>query len=107
MPIAKNPKSPKVCRNLLIALAIIQLASLPASAGAPPGTTMAGTICTILLSIKTVITTIGSTLVVIMFVYGGLKYTFSADDAGGRKQGKMTCIHAVIGGILIVIADTV
>ncbi len=59
-------------------------------------------LCTILTEIKTAVLTVGSTLVLIMFAYGAVKYAFAADDPGGRKAGKMTCIHAIIGGILIV-----
>jgi hypothetical protein len=50
---------------------------------------------------------IGGSLCVIMFVYGGAKYVYSADDPGGRKQGMSICIAAIIGGIIIVSADTI
>ena len=38
-----------------------------------------------------------------MFLYGGVKYVISADDPGGRKQGKMICIHAMVGGLLFML----
>jgi len=59
--------------------------------------------CEIIRSINLAITAIGAALVTIMFIFGGLKYMFSADDPGGRKSGKNTCIHAIIGGILIIV----
>jgi hypothetical protein len=64
------------------------------------------TVCTVMCTVLYLVQSIGGTLVLLMFIYGGLKYVFSADDAGGRKQGKMTCIHAVIGGIIIVMATS-
>jgi hypothetical protein len=50
---------------------------------------------------------IGPTLCVMMFIYGGVKYAFSADDPAGRKAGKMTCIHSIIGGVLLLLVDWV
>lgn len=44
---------------------------------------------------------IGPTLVGVMFLYGAGKYAYSADDPGGRKQGKEMCIHAILGGVII------
>jgi hypothetical protein len=35
-----------------------------------------------------------------MFLYGATKYAMSADNPGGRKQGKDIIIHAIIGGII-------
>ncbi|MBU0761756.1 MAG: pilin, partial [Candidatus Altiarchaeota archaeon] len=63
--------------------------------------------CTILDAIFTALTAIGGTIVVTMFLYGGAKYAYSAEDPGARKQGKNMCIHAIIGGILIVLWETV
>jgi hypothetical protein len=59
-------------------------------------------VCAILTQVTGAIQTAGATLVLIMFTYGAVKYAFSADDPSGRKAGKMTCIHALIAGILIV-----
>lgn len=59
--------------------------------------------CSILSMIYDTMTAVAGTLVFLMFIYGGLKYAFSSDDPGGRKQGKMICIHATIGGILIAV----
>ncbi|MFH0861898.1 MAG: hypothetical protein V1875_02605 [Candidatus Altiarchaeota archaeon] len=79
-----------------------------AGTAVPTGTlAMRNTVCRILDAIEFVITALGSSLVIIMFTYGGLKYVFGADDPGARKQGKNTCIHSVIGGIIIVIASLV
>jgi len=64
-------------------------------------------VCTWINMVKDTIMAIGPALVLIMFTYGGIKYVFSADDPGGRKAGKMTCIHAIIGGILITLAGIV
>ena len=89
-------------KQYLIVLALFYI--LLQTAAANPITTV---LCPIMDDIQFALETIGGTLVMIMFVYGGLKYVFSADDPGGRKQGKMTCIHAVIGGIIVVLADNI
>ncbi|MBD3262142.1 MAG: hypothetical protein GF334_10840 [Candidatus Altiarchaeales archaeon] len=47
---------------------------------------------------------IGGGLVSLMFLYGGLNYVFNADDPGGRKKARTTCVQAIIGGLIIVIA---
>ncbi len=83
---------------------ILFMASSYVSAGA---TAVLAVVCPILIAIQTVLVTMASALVAVMFVYGGIKYTFSADDPGGRKAGKNTCIHAVIGGILVLVATSV
>ncbi len=58
--------------------------------------------CSIVAALYTIIfTNVGPTLVGIMFLYGAGKYVYSADDPGGRKQGKEMCIHAIIGGVII------
>jgi hypothetical protein len=69
--------------------------------------TIKNVVCSVIVSVKFAIDNIGPALVAIMFVYGGIKYVFSADDPGGRKQGKMICIHSVIGGILIALATAI
>ena len=56
--------------------------------------------CTIIMQVSGTFYAVVPALVMVMFVYGGAKYAYSADDAGGRKQGKTICIHAIIGGII-------
>lgn len=92
----------KKLKKATMAIAILYLISASVAASQ-----MKIKVCSILLDIQYVLTNIGGTLVLIMFIYGGLRYVFGADDPGARKQGKMTAIHSVIGGILIYIADTV
>ena len=64
-------------------------------------------VCTIIVEVYRAVAIIGPTLVLLMFTYGGVKYVFSADDPSGRKAGKMTCIHAIIGGIILLLANWV
>ncbi len=66
---------------------------------------MCRTVCRVINSVRFTLETIAPTMVILMFIYGGVKYTFSADDPGGRKAGKMTCIHALIGGIIIALSS--
>jgi hypothetical protein len=57
--------------------------------------------CMIISGVWDALTAIGPSLIAVMFFYGVAKYAYSADDPGGRKQGKTIIIHAVIGGILM------
>ena len=85
-----------------IALSLLFLVCGGFAAGS--NSSLTATVCSVMLAIQDTLMTIAPTLVLLMFVYGGVKYVFSADDPGGRKQGKMTCIHAVIGGIIVIVA---
>ncbi len=40
-------------------------------------------------------------LALLVFIYGGAKYAYSADDPGGRKQGKNIAINALIGFLIV------
>ncbi|MFH0861897.1 MAG: hypothetical protein V1875_02600 [Candidatus Altiarchaeota archaeon] len=80
-------------------LAVILL--LPQLAAA---TTMSDIICSIMGPIFTTLFAAGGTLVVIMFIYGGIKYVYASDDPGGRKEAKNICIHTLVAGILMVVA---
>ncbi len=94
-------------RRLLVLLAVFTLlavAVFPASANMEKS--LDDTLCDILKAIGYALGTVGPMLVALMFLYGGVKYVSSADDPGGRKQGKTICIHAVIGGIIIALAHT-
>ncbi|MFC2162069.1 hypothetical protein ACFLRF_00175 [Candidatus Altiarchaeota archaeon] len=46
-------------------------------------------------------------LAVLMFLYGGAKYAYSADDPGGRKQARSIAIHALVGLIIVVSASAI
>ncbi|MFH0861899.1 MAG: hypothetical protein V1875_02610 [Candidatus Altiarchaeota archaeon] len=89
-----------------LAFLIVPLSLLPSIADAT-AITFKPLVCTLLLEVRAAVRTAGASLVVIMFIYGAVKYAFSADDPGGRKSGKMTCIHALIGGILIVLFEVI
>jgi hypothetical protein len=82
-------------RARLIFLILLSLAGSASSTGIE---TVA---CTLLLSVWNTVRYAAVTLVGLMFVYGGLKYVHSAEDAAGRRAGKKICEHAVIGGIII------
>jgi hypothetical protein len=56
--------------------------------------------CSIITQVFQTFNAVMPALVMIMFSYGAVKYIYSADDAGGRKQGKTIIIHALIGGII-------
>ncbi|MFH1054560.1 MAG: pilin [Candidatus Altiarchaeota archaeon] len=86
---------------ILAALNVLLLASYATA------TDIETTVCDVMKPIMSALGTIGGTLMVIMFTYGGVKYVFASDDPGGRKAGKDTCIHAVIGGVILIVATTI
>jgi len=98
-------KMKKVLSTTGILLVVLVLWA--ADVAATGSTAVKDIVCPILRSIEWVLISVASALVVVMFIYGGLKYVFSADDPGGRKSGKNTCIHAVIGGIIVVVATSI
>jgi len=57
--------------------------------------------CQIIVAIWDALRAVGPALVATFFIYGAVKYTYSADDPGGRKQGKTIMIHSIIGFILM------
>ena len=80
-------------------LSLMACLSLPVAANV-----IEDTVCTVICLVLGAFTTIGSTFVTLMFIYGGLTYVYSADNPGGRKKGRDICIHAIIGAILVVLA---
>jgi len=64
---------------------------------------IADPICTVLAGILNALRAIGPALVALMLIYGGVRYIYSADDPGGRKQAKSLLINAIIGGIILVV----
>jgi hypothetical protein len=72
-----------------------------------PGATMSSIVCDVLLNIHGTLVVIAPTFVALMFVYGGVKYVYGAEDPGVRKSGKQICIHAIIGGIIVAIYQAV
>ncbi|MBD3389043.1 MAG: hypothetical protein GF416_08145 [Candidatus Altiarchaeales archaeon] len=43
-------------------------------------------------------------LAVLMFVYGGAKYAYSADDPGGRKAARAIAINGIVGFLIVGLA---
>jgi hypothetical protein len=85
----------------------IILVSILALSSTASATSMVDVVCGVIGPIWDAIYNAGGTIVLIMFLYGGLKYVFSADDPGGRKQAKNILIHTIIAGILLAIAGTI
>jgi hypothetical protein len=91
-------------RKALMYLLVISILSMAVSA---TGNIMLTTVCQVLTPIIETLTAIGPALVIVMFLYGGAKYVYSADDPGGRKQAKSILVNSIIGGIIILLADWV
>ncbi|HHQ44992.1 MAG TPA: hypothetical protein ENN13_02530 [Candidatus Altiarchaeales archaeon] len=49
--------------------------------------------------------TLAIPLATLMFIYGGARYVYSADDPGGRKAAKKICVHSLVGLIIVGVAD--
>jgi hypothetical protein len=71
------------------------------------GPTMAETVCEWINAIRNGVEVMTVPIALIMFTYGGAKYVFSADDPGGRKQGKNICIHTIVGVIILAVGWSV
>jgi len=61
-------------------------------------------VCKVLKTVMDPLPTIGVSLVLLMIIYAAVKYVYSADDPGGRKQAKSIIVNALIGGIILLIA---
>jgi hypothetical protein len=85
-------------RNTIRIAVVVVVAALAVGAAAQDIETVP---CLVISAVWSAFSKISLTLIGIMFLYGGAKYAYSADDPGGRKQGKNICIHAIIGAILI------
>ncbi len=87
-------------RNLMHALTLVSL--LTSGSSVSGASNAIHTVpCKLLGGLFSALTTIGPSLVLLMMVYGAAKYAFSADDPGGRKQGKTIFIHAIIGAVIM------
>ena len=95
--------------HLIILLSIISLVTTASAGPAParPWNAITSRVCPILVAILATLTVIAPTFVALMFIYGGVKYVYGSEDPGARKSGKMICIHAIIGGIIVAIADAI
>jgi hypothetical protein len=90
-------------KNKHLLVWVLALYALSGSATAGPGCIIALTICNLIPEANA----LAVALAVCVFAYGGAKYAYSADDPGGRKQGKNIAINAMIGLIIVVIAKTI
>lgn len=57
--------------------------------------------CSIIRQIYYAVVYAGGSFVVLMMTYGAIRYIYSADNPGGRNQGKQIFIQAIIGGVLL------
>ncbi|MFH0861900.1 MAG: hypothetical protein V1875_02615 [Candidatus Altiarchaeota archaeon] len=65
--------------------------------------------CAVIEAMWEAVRSVAPMIFAIMFLYGAARYVYSADDPGGRKQGKNIIIHAIIGvlimGVLVAIVS--
>jgi hypothetical protein len=57
--------------------------------------------------LMTSFTTMGYSIALLMFVYGGVRYVYLSDDPGGRKQAMGICIAAIVAILFIRSADAI
>lgn len=84
-------------KRKLTALGLLSWISGSASASADPAAIIAGVICGLVPEVLN----LARVLAIVMFIYGGAKYAFAADDPGGRKQGKAIAVNAIIGLLIV------
>jgi len=90
-----------------ILFALILIATVVASFAAASNMDVAHIVCQVVNPIKGTVSTIAPTIVITAFIYGGIRYTFSADDPSGRTQGRNICIHALIAAILLLLVTAI
>jgi hypothetical protein len=84
------------------------LAVVAAAAGTASATTAIQTIpCMVIAGVWEAIRSIAPALLTVFFLYGAAKYAYSADDPGGRKQGKSIAINALIGFLIVAASKAV
>jgi len=69
---------------------------------ANPGAIIANVLCTLAPDIIG----LARLLAILMFIYGGARYAYGADDPGARKQGKSIAINGLIGFIIVAMSKT-
>ncbi len=91
----------------IVLSALILIAAVGASCAQAANMDVAHIVCKVINPIKGTVETIAPTIVIIAFVYGGIRYAFSADDPSGRTQGRNICIHALIAAILLALVNAI
>jgi hypothetical protein len=71
------------------------LSSLSSASG--PAQIIKNVICGLAAEVRL----LAGVLATLMFIYGGAKYAYSADDPGARKQAKNIAVGAIIGAIIV------
>lgn len=96
--------------RVLTTLGLVLIAITMVSAQ-PSWSTMASIITvpvrTIVCMLRAALVQIAGALAGLVFVFAGVKYLASADDPGKRKAAKDTMIHALIGLIIIAVANEI
>jgi hypothetical protein len=60
-------------------------------------------VCDFVANLNNAIAVIGASLVLLMLVYAAVKWIYSSDDPGGRKQAVSIIVNALIGGIIMIL----
>jgi len=82
------------------AVAWAYVTAVSAGGSTNPAEIIANTICALIPEAGT----LAWALALLMFIYGGAKYAYGADDPGARKQGKNIAVNAMIGLIIVAVA---
>ncbi len=83
-----------------VAAALAAAAAVSAQGAVNPAEIIADTICSLIPEAAS----LAWWLALLMFIYGGAKYAYGADDPGARKQGKNIAVNAMIGLIIVAVA---
>ncbi len=61
----------------------------------------AGIIANVICDLVPEVINLAYVLALLMFIYAGAKYAFSADDPGGRKKAKSIAVQAIVGFLIV------
>jgi hypothetical protein len=91
-----------VATAVLVALTAIFVESAPTT---PDPSIISSPVSEIACAIKNALVHIVGALAAVIFAAAGLRWVASRDDPGKRKQARDTMVHALIGLVIVAIAD--
>jgi len=104
MDLALNALTKMKNKTLMAAVMLVCLAGL-VTAPCPAGNAPEVKLCKVICCLHNHLLPVAQAIAALMFVYGGAKYAYSADDPGGRKQGKSISVNAIIGLLIVIMSQ--
>jgi len=92
-------------KTIAAALILIAISGISAAAQLNSGMISAReSICNVLYNIRMLLYYITSGVMVVTITLAGVRWIGSQEDAGERKRARESIVHAVVGGIIVLMA---